>query len=382
LLGVLAILSIISCHTLLKRHGRLQPIAILLCLTIFVLFTSTTIYLVIHIIYYHTQLTTDFFHFSSEIIHCFYKNLDPSLFSISEVDTSLDLLWQQALMQGCIGASTLTVNVILGDVIVCWQACVIWHKNYVVKAACAVILLATLALGVIDSSQSCQPYQVPGPMITIATDDSVPGSLFEGVPIGVATCVLSLSTNMLATLLVAYKSWQSRWRLKGYLFTNIGGSQVEKFLALLTESGAIYCAIWSAVVAFQISLYNPMHSSGGSGDLIFIKYFTIIMDGALVHVIAIYPTIIIVLVALNKSHMERAISQHLESIPTPHLANTADTETTSLDEGPSSRRRSGVLVFDGQEAGLEGGSEDWRNHTSEERKAEGIVHTGSFPLDP
>lgn len=32
-----------------------------------------------------------------------------------------------------------------------------------------------------------------------------------------------------------------RKNLKGYLVT---GSQVEKLLALLLESGAIYCAIW------------------------------------------------------------------------------------------------------------------------------------------
>lgn len=36
---------------------------------------------------------------------------------------------------------------------------------------------------------------------------SVPGTMFEGIPIGVATSVLSLSTNILATLLVAYKAW-------------------------------------------------------------------------------------------------------------------------------------------------------------------------------
>ena len=67
-------------------------------------------------------------------------------------------------MHGCGGAATLTVNVrlpqtvhcvnksfthwlfsqvILGDAIVCWRACVIWHKNHVVKAICGVFLLAT-----------------------------------------------------------------------------------------------------------------------------------------------------------------------------------------------------------------------------------------------
>ena len=31
--------------------------------------------------------------------------------------------------------------------------------------------------------------------------------MYQGVPIGIATSVLSLSTNILATLLVGYKAW-------------------------------------------------------------------------------------------------------------------------------------------------------------------------------
>lgn len=33
------------------------------------------------------------------------------------------------------------------------------------------------------------------------------GTMYEGLPIGLATCVLSLSTNIIATLLVGYKAW-------------------------------------------------------------------------------------------------------------------------------------------------------------------------------
>ena len=88
--------------------------------------------------------------------------------------------------------------------------------------------------------------------------------MYEGLPVGLATCVLSLSTNLLATVLVGYKAWyvsdssiivatltevlrESRRRLKGYL---VAGSQVEKLLALLLESGAIYCGIWVCSVHF------------------------------------------------------------------------------------------------------------------------------------
>lgn len=33
------------------------------------------------------------------------------------------------------------------------------------------------------------------------------GELYSGSPLGIAVCVLSLSTNLLATLFVGYKAW-------------------------------------------------------------------------------------------------------------------------------------------------------------------------------
>ncbi len=35
------------------------------------------------------------------------------------------------------------LQVILGDAIVCWRACVVWHESYVAKAVCGGFLVAT-----------------------------------------------------------------------------------------------------------------------------------------------------------------------------------------------------------------------------------------------
>ena len=37
------------------------------------------------------------------------------------------------------------------------------------------------------------------------------GTLYRGVPIGIAACVLSFCTNLLATLLVGFKAWCVVW---------------------------------------------------------------------------------------------------------------------------------------------------------------------------
>ena len=60
---------------------------------------------------------------------------------------------------------------------------------------------------------------------------------------------------------------------------------------------------------------------------------------------AIYPTIIIVLVALNRSHIEKGFTHHLESLPTPHITVTVDTITASLQEGRW-QEQSPILVID------------------------------------
>lgn len=70
----------------------------------------------------------------------------------------------------------------------------------------SVMILWDSVLGVIDTRRSCAL-----PVLESILEDggrlSIPGTLFEGLPIGIATCVLSLTTNILATLLVAYKGW-------------------------------------------------------------------------------------------------------------------------------------------------------------------------------
>ncbi|KAM5536751.1 hypothetical protein V8D89_009590 [Ganoderma adspersum] len=127
---------------------------------------------------------------------------------------------------------------------------------------------------------------------------------------------MSLSTNnLIATLLVAYKA--SRRRFRGYLS---GRSQVGKLFALLIESGAIYCAMWVLVVTFQTAenewdIWSWSEDSSTNGGVAsaagrtFLDIFGVVFGGTVVPVIAIYPMIIILLVAQDRSHIERGLSQ-------------------------------------------------------------------------
>ena len=113
----------------------------------------------------------------------------------------------------------------------CWRACVVWRNNRAVNAICSTIVLATFGelfasstidaghasrrsigpyhavLGVIDSAHGCLPIQAELSPSDITSLINPVGTMFEDLPIGVAACVLSLSTNVLATFLIAYKAW-------------------------------------------------------------------------------------------------------------------------------------------------------------------------------
>ena len=75
------------------------------------------------------------------------------------------------------------------------------------------------------------------------------------------------------------------------------------------------------------------------------------------------------------------ISQHLESIPTPHLTIAVNTTTTSLNESRT-RRRSEILLIGRAELVCGGALElDERRGTSEEWKSEGSSDADQLPLN-
>ena len=116
------------------------------------------------------------------------------------------------------------MQVLLGDAIVCWRACVVWQNNRAVLAACGVCLVATFceccltllhstwkpsdvlvkALGIIDTTLSCNMGLHWSQM---HSNIPISGAMYKGFSVGLAACILSFSTNLLATLLVGWKAW-------------------------------------------------------------------------------------------------------------------------------------------------------------------------------
>ncbi|TBU37722.1 hypothetical protein BD309DRAFT_875855, partial [Dichomitus squalens] len=120
-----------------------------------------------------------------------------------------------------------------------------------------------------------------------------------------AFLILSMSVNMLATSLIAYKAWCYRRMVKKYFSSDGSTTSTWKALALLVESGTIYCALLMFLVVYQLKRPFVITSSASDFDKIG-WYFA---DGCLLPIAAIYPTIIILLVAMRRSPIEHGVSR-------------------------------------------------------------------------
>ncbi|KAF5374349.1 hypothetical protein D9758_004698 [Tetrapyrgos nigripes] len=167
----------------------------------------------------------------------------------SLVDPNLDpmptiRLWNTLIAVFC------RISYFLGDIIVLWRAWVLYQRNIVIKGVlvfCAVLSLAAV-----------------------------------------------IFVNAVSTVLIGYRAWEHRRFIAAHLETSRRRSQVMQCLVLLVESGAIYCIFW--IVILLSMAVDQFDIEAG-------PYLNVILP----HVEAIYPTAIILLTALRKTHCDSTL---------------------------------------------------------------------------
>ncbi|PIL33684.1 hypothetical protein GSI_04308 [Ganoderma sinense ZZ0214-1] len=117
----------------------------------------------------------------------------------------------------------------------------------------------------------------------------------------------SAATNVWATAMISYKAWVQRRDLKRHLGST--GLAVHDVLMLLVDFGVIYTVFMLLNVVVLIPSLNGRT---------FFYYVTLFMQ----QITGMYPTAIIVLVALQKSHLD-----HQFTFPPSMHSRTADIET-------------------------------------------------------
>ncbi|TBU40858.1 hypothetical protein BD309DRAFT_869457, partial [Dichomitus squalens] len=188
----------------------------------------------------------------------------------------------------------LGINICIGDAIVWWRACVIWHNN-VVTCIGGVGLAMTLILGILGA---CTTSSIDPDRILFWAGGGNPSTK--------AAIILSLVMNSAATSLIAYKAWWVVHRsfLKKHLGMDGTKTLVMRILTLLVESGSIYCAL--LILAIAYTLEPEKTNSPAEVGFGYMGYYFVY--GCLVPIVALYPTLIIILVAVNRSALNWGLS--------------------------------------------------------------------------
>ncbi|KAJ6484582.1 hypothetical protein DFH09DRAFT_397258 [Mycena vulgaris] len=174
--------------------------------------------------------------------------------------------------------------VMLGDMVVCWRVYVVYVRNKrVLFTALVLLTLVFTALLLCNLTQIGIGFPSVGPLHLLA-----PGEM------GIDIVALSLSAliNIWATGMIVAQAWYCRQMLKSYLRTTTRRTFAESMLILFAESGVVYTTVWILKNILIIPAVEPTP---------YTAYATVIMN----QVVGMYPTIIIILVALNKSHLDR-----------------------------------------------------------------------------
>ncbi|KAJ7592250.1 hypothetical protein C8J56DRAFT_1046616 [Mycena floridula] len=191
-------------------------------------------------------------------------------------------------------ATVLRLNYLIGDSIVVWRAWVLWTNHPRVRMLLCICLSGTFVGVIVDLA-----FHILFQLSQFSDSPRFP-------PTGRQTLILTLPlflTNLISTLLIAYKVWEYKVEIKQNLgLSHNKRTKVEQVLILLAESGSIYCLFW-----------------------------------------VMYPIIIILLLALEKDNLESTVNgqsflQSLRFASRPQVSTatqsddiTADSTTSHID---------------------------------------------------
>ncbi|KAK0470083.1 uncharacterized protein EV420DRAFT_1634512 [Desarmillaria tabescens] len=169
-----------------------------------------------------------------------------------------------------------SINFVIGDGVVIWRVWVLWNRKRWILVISATLLLTTFvgAIGVVRSFATA-PQGV---------------SVFDNRSLtawGLAFIASTLTTNIWATTLIAYRTWSHNRLIRsitGEAFMVRLGRQ-NGILAILIESGILYSCSWFVAIVIIICGNNGVY---------------VVID-MLSQLTAIYPTLIMTLVCLKST---------------------------------------------------------------------------------
>lgn len=238
-------------------------------------------------------MTTIMFGFSVGSIVCSTEYYAVSMGSYAYYD-DLPVDRQYMLRLNIASNVGLRANLFLSDVIVVWRAWVLYPDKLWPRVTLALALFGSFGGTVVSTV-----FMFLG---RLGVDFKGPENTSPILTIPL------LFTNIVACVLVALKVWDYRKNVKVYLGNGSSASSIERTLLLIFESGTVYCLLWLFLLLAGVDVLSERSN--------------ILLLSVAVSVAGLYPTTIIILVALEKSHTDTVfrpqdtamVSQALEPI--------------------------------------------------------------------
>ncbi|KAJ7362499.1 hypothetical protein DFH08DRAFT_930819 [Mycena albidolilacea] len=184
---------------------------------------------------------------------------------------------------------TNNICVVLSDMVVCWRVYVVFGRNKRVLVM-AVFLLIVLACAIF----LCNLTQIGQGFPSVTTlHRLVPSQLI----IDAVALALSALINVWATTMIGYQAWHCRRAIRHYLSDTSNRTYAGGMMALFVESGIVYSILW---ILRNIIIIPGVEPSA----------YTIYSTMVMYQVTGMYPTLIVILVALRKSHLEHQFTSY------------------------------------------------------------------------
>jgi len=234
---------------------------------------------------------------------------------------SLPLLQTMAKVSNWTGNVLITV----GDAAIVWRAWGLWMNSKPVRYTLFIFMLADIGI-----------------CLTDAAADTQDGILNNAVTLDWVFFVMSLSVNVLATTLIAYRAWTYHKSIQETTARpRKHKTQVERILLLLVESGAIFAVFQIVAVTFdELAVTIQIASPVDIAALYFGNIYT--------YASAFNPVAIFVLVNTQNTYQD---SVQIEETPT--LSQTTEPQVVdagnAMEESPVGQVRHRVLPEGGEE---------------------------------
>ncbi|KIK70147.1 hypothetical protein GYMLUDRAFT_255330 [Collybiopsis luxurians FD-317 M1] len=202
------------------------------------------------------------------------------------------------------------INYFLGETVVLWRAW-IFFKNRPFRALLFLCGLGSLIAVLLNAIMVSKDIFYSG-------HNNQAAAVQKRSRIVFMPAVL-LITNLISTLAISWKVWQSRRAIKTELKTQTWKKNLWRALLLLLESGLVSCICW--VVAINSLSLNSLSFAGRD-----------VLAAVFPDLTVIYPTLIIILVTAQKSY-------NVLSINVPRLAGQIEADIIYMKPLPSAVAR-------------------------------------------